>query len=188
MILRATTDQLFIKELTMKLFALILIATSIFSVNSSKALSSASLKPEFYVDPIVVLAPVLSDPCFSANYKFPLENCLSIAPDTGTTWYKKTISCDAMYDGTKTGKLISKYFRYSETVGSDEKIYVTIEDQIIFDTLTAWGRSVNDTYNHWGAMGVTSNILGSDFTPVDLKLKYLYSDYNSIPQICFWEL
>ncbi len=52
--------------------------------------------------------------------------------------------------------------------------------------MTIWGNSYNTDYNHWGGRGMTVDILDASFVPVDLDLKYKFSNWNSVYNLCFW--
>ncbi len=146
-----------------------------------------SLDPVYTVDNINEYVAALQDPCSGALFELQLANCTFFDAEAGADWYRKVMSCDIQIDGVTVGRVISEYLRLATTEDSDEKIWVQIRDQMVFDgALTIWGNSYNDTYNHWGAEGMSVNILDSGFNSIENKIKYKYTFFNEVYKLCLW--
>ncbi len=146
-----------------------------------------SLDPVFSVDIVAGAVNTALDPCSGAALRLPLANCSSFDPEVGEEWYRKVMSCDIQLEGVSVGRVISEYLRLTTNEDAADTIWVQIRDQMVFeDALTIWGNSYNDTYNHWGAEGMSVNILDAAFNYRDTKIKYTYSNFGNEYNLCLW--
>jgi len=171
-----------------RILLMILLVAMIFSINASPQNADA-----WNFEPVLIGPVLMLDPCFGADFSIDLSDCSGFDQESGSTWYRQAISCDIAVEGLG-GRLITEYVRKTTTVNSTDKVWVRLQDQIIIEdtegeiVLTIWGHSYNTEYNQWGAEGMASNIIDGDFNPIDVKVKYKYSNFNGVTKICFWIL